>query len=191
MKRYLLSLTILTVGIAWIVVGAPAWGGQSLLQPAKPTPTVSAQPTASPDQDTAVKGVVEANDAIKTILTGHKEGSDYWVRIDYVDRWKTSKKDSNPVAMVNIYFDPPVSFSVDVPAESDPCSGHYGDDGYLTNPDDSCTSQTSVVSVVHRDFLNAQVIVVEVDLRSHAVVEAFQEGYSTDELKDVQGRYGR
>ncbi|MGA2285287.1 MAG: hypothetical protein ABSG55_03330 [Dehalococcoidia bacterium] len=160
MKRLLLALTF--VGL---LASACAFGNADTPEP---TPTT----------DPRVMELARANDAVGTMLTGRTEGSDYWIRIDYVDRWRTSVKGSNPVAMVVIYLDPPVSYSGDVPTESDPCRGHYDDDGYLLDPNDACTSQTSTVSMTHRDFLKAGVVTVEVDLRRDKVVQVFQGLYA-------------
>jgi hypothetical protein len=136
-----------------------------------------------------VKQLLSQDDVVKAILAGREEGRDYWIRIDYVYEYREARNTGEkPIAMVNIYFDPPVSFAGDVPTKSDPCKGHRKGDERLA-PDDPCMKETPKYSKIHREFTGAQAIVAQVDLRREEVVDIFQGAPVPSEIEDAKGRY--
>ena len=196
MKRYLLSLAILVVGLFWVGVGAPVWGGDSLLQPSQPTPKAGPDPydpvlvPYDAGRDAEVTKILGETKAISTMLSGRELGRDYWIRVSYVYEHREDPRNSGekPLAMVDIFFDPPVSFSGDVPTHSDPCSGRYGTDERL-EPNDPCLTAAKEYWNEHQTFSDVQWITAETDLRRGAVVEIFQNATPTYELPDIKGRY--
>lgn len=189
MKRYALSLAILILGIFWIGVGAPVWGGINLLEESEPTPSTTAAPTESPEKDAQVREILFQNDAVKGILAGREEARDYWLRIDYGYGYYEDAKDTDekPMAMVNMYFDPPVSWNGQVPIRSSPCQTHYQDD--WLDPNDPCRNELPQFGAGYREFSQAQGIAAEVDLRRGQVVQVFEVPVTPDEMKDAQKRY--
>ena len=191
MKRYLLSLAILVGGFTWIVMGAPVWSGVSLLEESEPAPLTTPSPTESPEKDLAVKQLLSQNDAVEAILAGREEGRDYWIRIDYVYEYMEARNTGEkPIAMVNIYFDPPVSFAGNVPTASDPCKGHRGADERL-DPNDPCINEAPTYSTVHREFKESRGIVAKIDLRLGEVVDVFELGPAPYEIEDAKRGYAK
>ena len=197
MKRYLLSLAILVVGLFWVSVGAPVWGGQSLLEPAQPGPEATPDPEDpslfpySPERDAKVTEILSKTEVVNAMLTGRELGRDYWMRVSYVYDYKeAANSGEKPIAMVDIYFDPPLSFGGEVPVYSDPCSGHYGDDERL-EPDDPCMTAPKEYSTEYRSFTDAQAITAQIDLRRGDVVEVFQSPAAKEEIEDIKGRYAQ
>jgi hypothetical protein len=197
MKRYVVSLAILIVGLFWVSVGAPVWGGQSLLEPSRPTPQATPDPydptlfPYSPERDARVTEILSKTEAVNGMLAGRELGRDYWIRVSYVYDYKEARNSGEkPIAMVDIYFDPPLSFSGEVPVYSDPCSGHYGEDERL-EPDDPCMAAPKEYGSAHQSFTDAQVITTEVDLRRGEVVQVFQSPTSASSMEYIKGRYAR
>jgi len=195
MKRYILSLAILVVGLFWVGVGAPVWGGQSLLQPSQPGPAAPDPYDAvlfpySPERDAKVTEILGETEAINAMLAGRELGRDYWMRVSYGYGEYLDARESgeNATAMVDIYFDPPVSYSGVVPARSDPCAGRDPAD------DDPCLT-------AHREYLgetgyatfsDVQWITAATDLRRGAVVEISYWGpVSKWSLDAIKGRYAQ
>jgi hypothetical protein len=192
-KRYALSLAILVVGLFWVSVGAPVWGGQSLLERSKPVQPSS--PTATPDsreKDAKVMAIVLQNKTIEGMLAGRVEGRDYWIRIGYTfEHAESVSTEENPIAMVHFYFDPPVSYAGEFPViVSDPCSGHYGEDERL-DPDDPCMKEPKEYGSALGALVDAQGIVAQVDLRRGELVEVFQPPVAVEEMQDIRRRYGQ
>ena len=188
MKRYAISLAILILGVFWIGVGAPVWGGVKLLEESEPAPRTAASPTESPEKDAQVREILSQNDAIKGILAGREQGRDYWTKIDYVYPYAEPKSTGEkPIAMVNMFFDPPVSWAGEVPTKSNPCQGHYQDD--WLDPNDPCRNEPPQYGTGHAQFSATQGITAEVDLRRGQVVEVFEVGGSPLEIRDAQRGY--
>lgn len=149
------------------------------------------EPTPSPERDVKVKEILSGTEAIKAMLAGREEGRDYWIRISYVYEYmEAANTGDKPIAMVHIYFDPPVSYTGDVPLMSDPCSGRRGPDERL-DPDDPCMSQPKEYGSSYRSFTDAQGIVAQVDLPRGEVVEVFQAPVAVEEMEDIKRRYGQ
>ena len=173
MKRYLLSLAILVVGLFWIGVGAPVWGGESLLEPSEPKPKAVDlyDPISFPydaERDAGVMKILGQNKTVSAMLAGRELGRDYWIQVsgDYPGR------DGKGTAMVDIYFDPPVSYAGEVPARSDPCVG-------IVDPpdDDPCYSEPREYLTKYKTFSDVQVITAVTDLKRGAVVDILDFGY--------------
>lgn len=194
MKRYAVSLTILILGLFWVGVGAPVWGGQSLLEPTEPSPVVTPvppDPAELAEKDAKVKEIVSDNEAIKAMLAGREEGRDYWIRISYVYEYlEAANTGEKPIAMVDIYFEPPLSYAGEVPIMSQPCKGHYGADERL-DPDDPCMDEPKEYGSEYRSLTDAQVVTAQIDLRRREVVEVFQSPVSKEAMEDIQRRYGQ
>jgi len=193
MKRYALSLAILAVGLFWISVGAPVWGGQSLLEHSTPAPKPS--PTATPDsseEDAEVMAIVLEDKAMEGMLTGRQEGRDYWVIISHTDEYRDAPDTGEkPIAMVDIFFDPPISYEGEFPVIlSDPCSGHYGEDESL-DPGDPCMDEPSEYGSKYLDLTGAEHIVAKVDLRRQELVDVFPLSIPVSQrtIDDVKSRY--
>ena len=194
MKRYALALVILAVGLFWVSVGAPVWGGQSLLEHSTPAPKPS--PTATPDsseEDAEVMAIVLEDKAMEGMLTGRQEGRDYWVIISHTDEYRDAPDTGEkPIAMVDIFFDPPISYEGEFPVIlSDPCSGHYGEDERL-DPADPCMDEPKEYGRVHGGPVDAQQITLTVDLRRGELVDVFQFGLPIAQttIDDIKRSYG-
>ena len=68
----------------------------------------------SPEQDAKVRDILFRQDNVETATADRQEGRDYWVRIfGYVYApGEPLSSDERTVAMVDVYFDPPVSWPV-------------------------------------------------------------------------------
>ena len=172
MKRYALSLAILILGLFWVSVDAPIWGGQSLLKPAEPTPV--ATPTTNPaewaEKKVKVREILFANEAIKAMTAGRVEGQDYWMDLSDVNRENSTHGDEG--AIVDMVFAKPVSYAGEVPEASDPCAGHYGEDERVPEGD-PCLKQAREYSTVYRAFTDVSHISGRVDTRRGEVVDLF------------------
>jgi hypothetical protein len=158
--------------------------------PPPPFPSSTPAPTESSERDPIVRSILTQNEVVQAMLTGRQEGRDYWLRIDYVDRYREAPTEGDkPIAMINIYFDPPISYSGEVPTESDPCRGHYNDDDL--DPNDPCMKQTPEYGTAHREFIEAACVTAQVELRRMEVVELFQSSVTPDEMQDIKARYGQ
>ncbi|MGQ9571815.1 MAG: hypothetical protein ACUVV3_01285 [Dehalococcoidia bacterium] len=195
MKRYALSLAILALGLFWVSVGAPVWGGQSLLEPSEPPPAATPDdddPAELAEKDAEVRDILSGDETIKALLAGRTEGRDYWIRISYVYEYmEAANTGEKPIAMVNIYFDPPLSYAGEVPViASDPCKGRRGADERL-DPDDPCMREPKEYSSDYRTFTDAQGIVARVELPRRQVVDVFQVPVHPTEMADIQRSYGQ
>jgi hypothetical protein len=148
------------------------------------------EPTPSPEQDAAVREILFENDAINAMLAGRELGGNYWMQISYVYEYLGVRNyGEKPIAMVNLYFDPPLSYAGEVPAiVEDPCSGH-GVEGYL-DPDDPCIDQPKEYGTRYLTFTDQIGIVAQVDFRRGEVVDIFAVPVTPDEMEHVRGQYG-
>ena len=172
MKRYLLSLAILVVGLFWVGVGAPVWGGESPLAPPQPKPEAPDLSDAmlSPydaERDAGVMKILNQNKAVASMLAGRELGRDYWIRMSYV--YEDASADNSgpyPIDMVDIYFDPPVSYAGEVPDPQNP--GKTKD----------------------WTFTDVQLVTARTDLEKGVVTEVFYVGPPGDwGLGEIKGRY--
>jgi hypothetical protein len=149
------------------------------------------EPTPSPEQDAAVREILFENEVIKAMVAGREEGRDYWIRISYVYEHRgIGNYGEKPIAMVDIYFDPPLSYAGELPAiMSDPCAGH-GVEGWL-DPDDPCVDEPKEYGSAYRSFADARCVTAQVNLPGGEVVTVFQSPVSQDDMEDIQTRYGQ
>jgi len=136
--------------------------------------------------------IVLQEKAIEGMLADREEGRDYWIRIGYVyEHREAANTGEKPIAMVHMYFDPPISYEGEFPVIlSDPCSGRRGADERL-DPDDPCMNEPKEYGRVHGGPVDAQSIVLTVDLRRGEVVGVFQAPVTVEEIEDTQRRYGQ
>jgi lysophospholipase L1-like esterase len=147
---------------------------------------------ASPERISELTRILCGDEAVKAILSGRELGRDLWVRISYVyEHMEALNTGERPIAMVNLYFDPPLSYSGEVPVQTDPCSGHYGNDERL-DPDDPCMAAAKEYGRRHQEFINETGVVAEVDFRRGEVVELFAVPFAVapEEMADIRGEYG-
>ncbi|MGB6837254.1 MAG: hypothetical protein WBF66_06080 [Dehalococcoidia bacterium] len=154
------------------------------MEPIEPT-------TFPPATDARVKEILFEDGAIKAMLAGREEGRDYWIRISYVYEHRgIGNYGEKPIAMVDIYFDPPLSYAGELPAiMSDPCAGH-GVEGWL-DPDDPCVDEPKEYGSAYRSFTDARCVTAQVNLPGGEVVTVFQSPVSQDDMEDIQRRYGQ
>jgi len=159
------------IGLLALAVSAAAWGITNL---GASTPRITYNPTPSPEKIAQIREILFENEAVKGILAGRHEGRDYWMRIDPMyERENVEKKGEPNIAQVLMWFDPPVSWEGEVPTRSDPCKGHYDDDGYLVNKNDPCIHEPREYGTSHEKFDSTHGITAAIDLRRgqvHAVV---------------------
>jgi len=172
MKRYLLSLAILVIGLFWVGVGAPVWGGESLLEPSEPKPEAPDLYDAmlfpyDAERDAGVMKILNQNKAVSTMLAGRELGRDVWIRMSYVyHSGDTERSGPYPVVMADIYFDPPVSYSGEVP-----------------DPQNPGTTKDWT-------FTDVQVVTARTDLEKGKVTEVFYVGPPGDwSLNAIKGKY--
>ena len=191
MFRRTLSRRVVTlVGIAAVaaaVATAGCFGGEG-----SDGTVETIEPTTSPSAtDARVKEILFEDGAIKAMVAGREEGRDYWIRISYVYEHRgIGNYGEKPIAMVDIYFDPPLSYAGELPAiMSDPCAGH-GVEGWL-DPDDPCVDEPKEYGSAYRSFTDARCVTAQVNLPGGEVVTVFQSPVSQDDMEDIQRRYGQ
>jgi len=191
MFRRTLSRRVVTlVGIAAVaaaVATAGCFGGEG-----SDGTVETIEPTTSPSAtDARVKEILFENEVIKAMVAGREEGRDYWIRISYVYEHRgIGNYGEKPIAMVDIYFDPPLSYAGELPAiMSDPCAGH-GVEGWL-DPDDPCVDEPKEYGSAYRSFTDARCVTAQVNLPGGEVVTVFQSPVSQDDMEDIQRRYGQ
>ena len=184
-RRVAVILGIAAVAAAAATVGCLANGASdSTVEPIEPT-------TFPPATDARVKEILFEDGAIKAMVAGREEGRDYWIRISYVYEHRgIGNYGEKPIAMVDIYFDPPLSYAGELPAiMSDPCAGH-GVEGWL-DPDDPCVDEPKEYGSAYRSFTDARCVTAQVNLPGGEVVTVFQSPVSQDDMEDIQRRYGQ
>ena len=147
---------------------------------------------ASPERIAELTRILCGDDAVKAILAGRELGRDLWVRISYVyEHMEALNTGEKPIAMVNLYFDPPVSYTGEVPEIiSDPCWGRRGADERLDS-DDPCMDAPREYGRQHRVFAGETGVVAEVDFRRDEVVSLFSAiGVAPEEMADIRGQFG-
>ena len=129
---------------------------------------------AAPERVAELTSILCGDPTVKAILAGRKLGSDYWIGISYVyEHADVGNKGEEPFAMVDFFFDPPVSYAGEVAAiVADPCRGH-GVEGRL-DPNDPCVDEPKEYGSEYREFIDAQHVTAEIDFRRGEVVEVFQ-----------------
>lgn len=162
MKRYLLSSTVLFVGLAWLAVGAPMWGCQSQRQPnaeidlenpdcdpedeecreriAEANKEASDFPLAAQEQQDKAREIMLADPVVQQLISGREEGKDYWLRLDHpaLGEDKSAEKQGFVLVTATLYLDPPVDYDGLIPEMTRPCEGHSdGDEGYVAE-DNPC-----------------------------------------------------
>ena len=178
------------LGIAAVAAAAATVG--CLADEASNGTVETIEPTTSPSAtDARVKEILFEDGAIKAMLAGREEGRDYWIRISYVYEHRgIGNYGEKPIAMVDIYFDPPLSYAGELPAiMSDPCAGH-GVEGWL-DPDDPCVDEPKEYGSAYRSFTDARCVTAQVNLPGGEVVTVFQSPVSQDDMEDIQRRYGQ
>jgi hypothetical protein len=149
------------------------------------------EPTPSPEQVARMGQILYGNETIKAMLAGREDGRDYWIRVSYVYEHRGIRNyGEKPIAMVHIYFDPPLSFAGEVPViTKDPCRGH-GDEGYL-DPNDPCVDEPKEYGTEYQTFTGVQGVVAQVDLPRGEVVQIFAAPVTPEELTDIRSQYGQ
>jgi len=147
---------------------------------------------ASPERIAELARALCGEDAVKALVAGRAAGRDLWIRVSYVYEYREANNSGEfPIAMVNFYFDPPVSYIGEVPVETDPCTGHYGDDERL-DPDDPCMDAPHEYGRRQDEFAGATGVVAQVDFRRGGVVELFAPPFDVnpEDMADIRGYYG-
>jgi hypothetical protein len=132
-----------------------------------------------------------SDEAVQALTARRALGRDLWIRISYVYEYREAANSGEfPIAMVNLYFDPPVSYSGEVPFDADPCTGHYGADERL-DPDDPCMDAPHEYGRRLEEFAGATGIVAQVDFRRDEVVDMFAVPFPVDpgDMADIRGYY--
>lgn len=189
-RRTLSRRVAVFLGIASVAAAVAAAG--CLADEASNGTVETIEPTTSPSAtDARVKEILFEDGAIKAMLAGREEGRDYWIRISYVYEHRgIGNYGEKPIAMVDIYFDPPLSYAGELPAiMSDPCAGH-GVEGWL-DPDDPCVDEPKEYGSAYRSFTDARCVTAQVNLPGGEVVTVFQSPVSQDDMEDIQRRYGQ
>jgi hypothetical protein len=146
---------------------------------------------ASPERVADLARILCGEDAVKALAAGRAAGRDLWIRVSYVYEYLEANNSGEfPIAMVNFYFDPPVSYSGEVPVDVDPCTGHYGEDERL-DPNDPCMNAAHEYVREHQEFMDATGVVAQVDFRRGEVVELFALPFPVDpgDMADIRGYY--
>lgn len=183
MKRYAVSLVILVVGLFWVSVGAPVWGGQGLLEPSQPSPVATpapVDPAQLAQKDAKAKGILLESAVGKAMLAGRKEGQDYWVSISHGERPFHGQQ----VAWVNIVFAEPVSYEGKITTASDPCKDRIGPDERL-DPDDPCLNELRDYGTAYVTFPDVRDVYATVELRRRNVVDVYTMDTPPDILADT------
>jgi hypothetical protein len=147
---------------------------------------------ASPERVSELTRILCGDEAVTSVVAGRWAGRDLWIRVSYVYEYREADNSGEfPSAMVNLYFDPPLSYAGEVPVQTDPCSGHYGDDERL-DPDDPCMDAPHEYGRRHQEFAGATGVVARVDFRRGEVVELFAVPFAVapEEMADIRGQYG-
>ena len=189
-RRTLSRRVAVFLGIASVAAAVAAAG--CLADEASNGTVETIEPTTSPSAtDARVKEILFENEVIKAMVAGREEGRDYWIRISYVYEHRgIGNYGEKPIAMVDIYFDPPLSYAGELPAiMSDPCAGH-GVEGWL-DPDDPCVDEPKEYGSAYRSFTDARCVTAQVNLPGGEVVTVFQSPVSQDDMEDIQRRYGQ
>jgi hypothetical protein len=182
------------IGLLALAVSAAVWGISNL--PASTPPTVPGSsftpyPTESPEKVAQIRDILFANEAVKGILAGRNEGRDYWMRIDMIfEHADVENTGEPPIAAVQMYFEPPVSWEGEVPTWSDPCKGHYDDDGWLLDKNDPCLNEPRQYGTRQYQLNNANTVHTFVDLRVEQVVRLLGGGGAfPDEIRQAKKEY--
>jgi hypothetical protein len=145
---------------------------------------------ASPERISELTRILCGEQAVQALMAGRDVGRDLWVRISYVYEYREANNSGEfPIAMVNFYFDPPVSYSGEAPFQTDPCSGHYGDDERL-DPGDPCMDAPREYGRRQQEFADETGVVAEVDFRRGEVVELFAVPVAPEEMADIRSQFG-
>lgn len=174
-------------GLVALAASVAVWGITNL---GASDPGTSAVPTESPEKIAEIRDILFADEAVKGILAGRHEGRDYWIRtytiFEHADVENTGEP---PIAVSQMYFEPPVTWEGEVPDRSDPCDGHYDDDGWLLDKQDSCQNEPYQVTMRHEQFIQRNSVHVFMDLRRGEVVEILGGGAEPDEIRDAMKGY--
>ena len=185
MKRYLLSLVILFAGLGWLAVGAPVWGGQSLLRPAEDIASklAGSAKMMSPEQESEAKDILFRDETIKAITEGRQLGRDYWLFFQQVLGEDQSTARRGPViAIAMMYFDPSISYQGKAPVKSNPCESRAAEVDELPF-DDPCYRQPVVYETKDVTWPSVNEVRVSVDLSDGRVVDLLDAWLPPDELQ--------
>jgi hypothetical protein len=183
MKRYLLSLIILFVGLGWLAMGAPVWGGQSLLQPTEEKPEEpDAVVTLSADQKLMVEDIILENSALKGMILGPDSNREPLIRVQsYVSPDITAAKRGSVLALANVFFDPPISFSGELPRQTNPCEGYPRVDGAI--PEDApCWDLPVEFITEYVEWHDITTVTVVVDIQEKKVVVVWKNGPTIEDF---------
>lgn len=207
MKRYLLSLVVLFVGLGWLAVGAPVWGGGSLLQPStevdvenpgcnpddeecwkKVEEAINApdpeHPLVSPEQEKKAREIILADPVVQHLLSGREEGRDYFLRFDHpaLGEDRSAAKQGFVLVGATLYVDPPVDYSGPLPQMTRPCEGH-GYEGYVED-DDPCLDVAVEYLTEDVSWKQTYAIVPTVHLGLGKVIDLYRIGMTPDMWPD-------
>jgi hypothetical protein len=176
------------IGLLALAVSAAVWGITNL---GASDPRTTYNPTPSPEKVAEIRDILFADEAVKGILAGRNEGRDYWMRIDTIFEHADVKNTGEPpIAAVQMYFEPPVSWEGEAPTWSDPCSGHYDDDGWLVDKNDPCVNEPREYQTRQYGLTNANNVHAFVDLRVGRVMYVLGgRGASPDEIRYAKNEY--
>lgn len=205
--RLLLSSAILTLGLVWVAAGAPLLGSSSGLldasdqrhfscDPREPTCAEeinnyfnSQRPSPAPEVENARARsiVLEDKDVVSLLGSATTLGSDVWAHVDHISQRRGAQR----LAWVDLVMDQPISFSGDLPAAVDPCSGHFGE-GERLDEGDPCLSQpvTKEPSYIKASFVNVRHVQVLVDMTAGEVLMILADPDVPDnEIEDMIGQF--
>lgn len=175
------------IGLLALAVSAAAWGITNLGASDTHPGTV---PTPSPEKIAQIRQILFQDEAVKGILAGRHEGRDYWMRIDPMyERENVEKKGEPNIAAVYIWFDPAVTWEGEVPTRSDPCKGHYDDDGYLVDKNDPCIYGPREYGTSYEKFDSTHGISPFIDLRLGRVYAIASMGGLPDAIRQAKKLY--
>ena len=161
--------------------------------------TIVPTPTIPPERDALAKEIAFGSEAVRALIAGRQEGRDYWIVISHVYHHGRGTQDvgERPLAMLDFYFEVPVSYAGEVPTIIfDPCDSRLDDSGNLIDPNDPCIDEPDEYGTRHLEFANVQHVTVEVNFPLGEVVELFHhETVSQDamdwSIKWAKEQYGQ
>ena len=143
--------------------------------------TIVPTPTIPPERDALAKEIAFGAEAIQAVVAGREEGRDYWIIVSHIyGHGGVPHVGETPLAMVDFYFEVPVSYTGEVPTiVFDPCDSQLDDSGNLIDPDDPCQDEPREYGTRHLEFTNEYHVTAEVDFRRGEVVDLFGNGVSS------------
>lgn len=182
------GLLVGVIGLLALAVSAAAWGITNLGASA---PRTTYNPTPSPEKIAQIREILFENEAVKGILAGRHEGRDYWMRIDTIfEHAHVENTGEPPIGAVQIYFEPPVTWEGEVPTWSDPCEGHYDDEGWLVDKNDPCRNEPRQFGTRQYRLTDANNVHIFVDLRVRRLGELSGGGGAfPDEIRAAKKEY--